>query len=173
MQEHHSPKHYQHLTVMALLSFIAMYMLMYSMVNALSNVFNNVNQVYMAGVMASPMVIIELVVMRQMYADARLNTLIAAAAVIVGVALFVLLRQQSGVGDRQFLRSMIPHHASAILMCNEASIRDAEIRRLCGEIVSSQQREIDQMKTILRRLGESRQASRHVVPYRQVADDSH
>ncbi len=53
---------------------------------------------------------------------------------------------------RQFLRSMIPHHAGAILMCQEASIQDAEIRRLCGGIVSSQQSEIDQMKAMLDRL---------------------
>jgi uncharacterized protein (DUF305 family) len=34
------------------------------------------------------------------------------------------------VGDKQFLRSMIPHHAGAILMCEKASIKDAEIRAL-------------------------------------------
>jgi Domain of unknown function (DUF305) len=44
---------------------------------------------------------------------------------------------------------MIPHHAGAILMCGEASIRDAEINELCKTIISSQQSEIDQMKTIL------------------------
>ena len=54
---------------------------------------------------------------------------------------------------RQFLRSMIPYHASAILMCNEAAIQDAEIRTLCGAIASSQQAEIEQMQTKLRALG--------------------
>jgi uncharacterized protein (DUF305 family) len=37
-------------------------------------------------------------------------------------------------------------------MCEEASIRDAEIKRLCGAIVSSQRSEIEQMKAILARL---------------------
>lgn len=64
---------------------------------------------------------------------------------------FVLIRTQTTVGDRQFLRSMIPHHSGAILMCREAPIRDAEIKALCGGIIRSQQREIDQMKTILAR----------------------
>lgn len=36
-------------------------------------------------------------------------------------------------------------------MCREAPIRDAEIKALCGGIIRSQQREIDQMKTILAR----------------------
>lgn len=48
---------------------------------------------------------------------------------------------------------MIPHHAGAILMCRKASVADAEIKSLCQDIISSQQREIDQMKDILARLG--------------------
>jgi uncharacterized protein (DUF305 family) len=47
---------------------------------------------------------------------------------------------------------MIPHHAGAILMCERAPIQDAEIKQLCGEIISSQQKEIDQMKSMLARL---------------------
>jgi uncharacterized protein (DUF305 family) len=47
---------------------------------------------------------------------------------------------------------MIPHHAGAILMCEQAAIEDSEIRELCGTIISSQQAEIGQMKAILRRL---------------------
>jgi uncharacterized protein (DUF305 family) len=47
---------------------------------------------------------------------------------------------------------MIPHHAGAILMCEQASLYDAEIKDLCGRIINSQQEEIDQMKAILQRL---------------------
>jgi uncharacterized protein (DUF305 family) len=47
---------------------------------------------------------------------------------------------------------MIPHHAGVILMCEEASLEDAEIEKLCKDIKSSQQTEIDQMKEILQRL---------------------
>jgi uncharacterized protein (DUF305 family) len=64
----------------------------------------------------------------------------------------MLIRQQSAIGDSQFLRSMIPHHAGAILMCRQAPIRDAEIKDLCRSIIASQQREIDQMKAALSRL---------------------
>jgi uncharacterized protein (DUF305 family) len=63
-----------------------------------------------------------------------------------------LIRQQTLVSDRQFLRSMIPHHAGAILMCRQAPIADPEIQRLCTTIISSQQAEIDQMKAKLREL---------------------
>jgi hypothetical protein len=146
---HAGKSHYRHLGIMTALSFIAMYILMYAMVDALDNVYMNFNQVYMAGLMAAPMVLIELAVMRSMYHDKRLNALIAGAAVVAAIVFFLFIRQQSAIGDRQFLRSMIPHHASAILMCNEASISDAGIKRLCQNILSSQQAEIDQMKAML------------------------
>jgi uncharacterized protein (DUF305 family) len=47
---------------------------------------------------------------------------------------------------------MIPHHAGAILMCEEAPIQDPEIKQLRSSIIASQQAEIDQMKAILNRL---------------------
>lgn len=144
-----SDSHYLRLGIMTVLSFIAMYFLMYTMVNGIDNVYMNFNQVYMAGLMAAPMVLIELALMSSMYRDKRLNALIAAAAVVAAVVFFLFIRRQTAIGDRQFMRSMIPHHASAILMCQQASIGDADIKRLCQGIVSSQQAEIDQMKVLL------------------------
>jgi uncharacterized protein (DUF305 family) len=38
-------------------------------------------------------------------------------------------------------------------MCREADLSDPEILTLCTQILESQQREIDQMKAILERLG--------------------
>ena len=149
---HANKNHYGKLGIMAGLSFLAMYFLMYAMVNVPGNVFMNVNQVYMAGLMAAPMVLIELVLMSAMYQNKRMSAVIGAITVLVAVAFFLFIRQQAAIGDRQFLRSMIPHHASAILMCQQASISDARIRQLCNApegIVSSQQREIEQMKTML------------------------
>jgi hypothetical protein len=145
-------QHYRQLLIMAALSFVSMYVLMYAMVDAFGNVYNSVNQVYMAGLMTAPMIGIELIVMRGMYYDKRRNAVIFAASVIAGIACFGFIRQQTGVTDRQFLRSMIPHHAGAILMCQEAPIQDADIRSLCQSIMAGQQAEIDQMKAKLRDL---------------------
>src|SRR3954468_3339722 len=58
---------------MVMLSFLAMYILMYAMVNSLGNVYNNLNQFYMAGLMAMPMAIIELLLMAAMYPNKRIN----------------------------------------------------------------------------------------------------
>ncbi|WP_197521012.1 hypothetical protein [Bradyrhizobium icense] len=64
---------YGHLAVMTALSFIAMFILMYAMIDRFADVYPNVNQFYMAGLMAAPMLIIELLVMRGMYPDTRMN----------------------------------------------------------------------------------------------------
>ena len=140
------------LLLMTVLMFISMYVLMYAMVDRFENVYPNLNQFYMAGLMTAPMILIELALMGMMYENKRLNAILMAVSVIVGVALFWFIRQQTAVGDQQFLRSMIPHHGAAILMCEQASIQNPEIQDLCASIISGQQSEIDQMQAKLREL---------------------
>ena len=150
METHKPP--YKKLMIMAVLSFISMYILMYAMVNEFGNIFLNINQFYMAGLMAAPMVIIEIVLMSSMYTNKKLNAVIIAGSSLALIAFFVFIRQQTVVSDRQFLKSMIPHHAGAILMCEEADIEDPEIEELCRTIIASQQQEIQQMKAKLEEL---------------------
>ena len=47
---------------------------------------------------------------------------------------------------------MIPHHAGALLMCGQATLRDPEVRALCKRIRASQQSEIELMEAKLREL---------------------
>ena len=65
----HGKKMYLKLLLMAVLSFVSMYVLMYSMVNTFEDVYPSFNQFYMAGLMAAPMVLIEVVLMSAMYKD--------------------------------------------------------------------------------------------------------
>ena len=149
MKEMMHKQAYLKLLYMALLSFASMYILMYAMVNQFANVYPNINQFYMAALMTMPMVLIEMIVMSSMYMDKNRNKLIIILSFIALVVFFLLIRYQSDVSDKQFLKSMIPHHAAAILMCQETKIKDPEINALCSNIISSQQQEIDQMKTLL------------------------
>src|SRR5918996_562215 len=134
--------HYIRLGAMAILSFIAMFVLMYSMVDVFANVFVNLNQFYMAALMAAPMVLIELALMSAMYPNKKWNVVIGAISAVALILFWFCIRQQVAISDKQFLRSMIPHHAGAILMCEKASMHDPEIKQLCHEIISSQRREI-------------------------------
>lgn len=143
--------HYWQLLIMIVLSFLAMFLLMYAMVNVMGNVYFSFNQIYMAALMAAPMALIELGVMRAMYQQKKLSALFIGGGVIVTLLAFLFIRQQTAISDNQFLRSMIPHHAGAILMCERASLEEPELKALCESIISSQQREIDQMKALLAR----------------------
>lgn len=143
---------YKKLALMVVLSFAAMYILMYAMVDKFSNVIPNVNQFYMAGLMTMPMMIIELIVMGSMYKKKKLNIILFASGSIVLIVFFLCIRQQAGVGDKQFLKSMIPHHAAAILMVEKTPIEDPEIQELANKIIVSQQAEIEQMKAKLKEL---------------------
>jgi uncharacterized protein (DUF305 family) len=87
-----------------------------------------------------------------MYPKRKWNVLILAISVASLGAFWFAIRQQWAISDRQFLRSMIPHHAGAILMCHEAPIEDPEVRQLCRGIIASQQAEIGQMKAKLETL---------------------
>ncbi len=140
---------YRNLFWMVVISFVAMYALMYMMVNEYANVYSNLNQFYMAGLMTIPMLIIELVLMRSMYMNQRLNVLIVGFSLLTLAGLVILIRQQVAISDREFLKSMIPHHASALLMCQRAALQDPGVKQLCKSIMASQQKEIDYMRAKL------------------------
>lgn len=141
--------HYGRLLLMMALSFMAMYALMYAMVDQLANVYHNVNQFYMAGLMAAPMLLIELWLMSGMYPNRRRNLILAGVTLVFMLFCWWGIRTQAAVTDRQFIRSMIPHHAGAILMCEENRLRDPELVKLCQDIITSQRQEIEQMKQLL------------------------
>jgi hypothetical protein len=143
---------YQRFAVMMVLSFVLMFAFMYAMVDSLANVYPNLNQAYMAGLMVAPMAILELLLMGGMYPNKKWNVVIIGLAALFLLLCWFGIREQTAITNKSFLRSMIPHHAGAILMCNKAPITDAELRDLCSNIVKSQQQEIDQMKNMLQRL---------------------
>ena len=149
--QHRTRRHYWLLGANLLVSTVIMYFVMFTMIWSTADLFNNLNTFYMALMMATPMVVLMLLFMRSMYTNARLNAVLYAAFALVFALSFYAMREQSLIGDRQFLRSMIPHHSGAILMCERAAIEDAEIRSLCAGIVEGQRAEIEQMKAILAR----------------------
>lgn len=153
LAEDHSG-HYRKLLIMAILSFIAMYILMYSMANSIKNVYPNINQFYMAALMTMPMIIIELALMGRMYQNKKLNIILIVFCSAGLIAFFSLIQFQTAVSDKQFLKGMIPHHAAAILMSEQSKSHDPEIKKLQQEIIYSQQEEIRVMKEKLKQLDE-------------------
>src|SRR5436190_24201336 len=107
---------YTNLFFMAVLSFVSMYGLMYMMVDKYIDVYPNLNQFYMAGMMTAPMIIIELLLMGSMYQNKLVNLLIIAFSFLILLLFIFFIRSQAAISDKEFLKSMIHHHGGAILM---------------------------------------------------------
>jgi hypothetical protein len=151
MSEDMTRKNYLMLAVNLFAGAMIMYLGMFAMIWSASEFIQNVNFVYMALIMWAPMSAVMLWTMRDMYPSKRLNLSLFLIFALVFVLSLWGMRDQLLVGDRQFLRSMIPHHSGAILMCERSNLSDPEIKALCEGIVRGQQAEITQMKAILAR----------------------
>lgn len=151
--------HYAMFAVNMLLSLVIMYFVMFSMIDGWGDFRNNLNMLYMALTMVAPMGIIMLATMRGMYHNKSLNVVLCAGLAALFVAAFAGTRQQTVIGDRQFIASMVPHHSGAILMCREANLKDLELVKLCDQISSSQRKEIEQMNAVRARLNAGSKSS--------------
>lgn len=151
MDRQMAAKNYRMLGISFVVMLILMYLIMFTMIYSLGEFIQNINFFYMAIMMATPMTVMMPLMMGSMYPDRKLNLFVYVGCALLFVLAFIGIRTQALVGDTQFLRSMIPHHSGAILMCEQANIKDPQIKSLCGEIIKSQAEEIDQMKGILKR----------------------
>ena len=143
---------YRHLAAETTISAIIMYLVMFVMIDSLGSFYNNVNMFYMTLMMVAPMVVIMLVgSMRSMFPNKKLNYILVGSLAVIFFLSWAFIRWQYPIGNTQFLRSMIPHHSGAILMCQESELTDPEIIKLCDGIIKGQEQEIDEMKAILER----------------------
>lgn len=131
------------------IDFVIMYFVMYTMIAGTDELYLNINNLYMPLMMVAAMAVVMLVTMRSMFPQLGLNRVLVLVAAAVFAASFAGMRTQAAVGDAQFLRSMIPHHSGAILMCEQANLTDPKVIALCAQIIPAQKAEIAQMKAIL------------------------
>jgi len=142
---------YVSLALQTIISGIIMYLVMFVMIDSLGSFYNNLNMLYMTLMMVAPMVVLMILAMKHMFPSRSANAALLAVSAVAFLGSFALIRSQTTIGDTQFLRSMIPHHSGAILMCREAKLSDPQIIVLCERIKKSQALEIDEMKAILAR----------------------
>ncbi len=133
-------------------SFVIMYSVMFFNVDVLDHIMLSQTRTYMSILMIAPMAIVMLLYMWGMYENKKLNYLILAAALLVGAGTYHLLRQQTFVDDVAWMRAMIPHHSSAIMVSQKAHLKDPEAQRLAKDIIEAQEREIAEMKKMIDRL---------------------
>ena len=143
---------YNKFILMMVISFVIMYSVMFLNVDELNHIYISETRIYMALLMISPMAVVRMAMMGRMYPDKKVNTYIIGGAIVLFGVVFAALRTQTPVGDVQYMKAMIPHHSSAIMVSKHANIQDPEVKKLSEEIIRSQEEEIAQMKAILQRM---------------------
>ena len=138
--------------LMMVTSFIYMYAAMFLNVAQFDHIMLSQTRTFMTFLMVAPMAIIMLLFMLSMYVNKKLNALIIGSAVVIFAVSYYLLRSQTTVSDEAYIKAMIPHHSSAILVSQEADLKDPETIALAREIIEAQKREIAQMRKILYRI---------------------
>ncbi len=148
----HAAHPYRRLFIELALDFVIMFFVMYAMIASAKHLYFNIGNAYMTLMMVAPMMALMIFFMGKMYPSPSTNRLLVGLAALIFAVGWFGMREQLGVGDAQFLRSMIPHHSGAILMCEKAKLADPEVVKLCGNIINAQNREIAQMQDILQRI---------------------
>lgn len=143
---------YKKFVIMMLISFFIMYIVMFLNMDKLSHYHTSITRIYMAILMVTPMAIVMLILMGKMYPNKKTNIIIMLTAAVIFVIVLIGLRTQTPISDVQYMKAMIPHHSSAILNSKKANLKDPEVIRLSKEIITSQEREIAEMETMLKRL---------------------
>jgi predicted nucleotidyltransferase len=152
--EENNPNHslamYKRFALMAVAMFVAMYFIMYAMIDGLQNLIPNINNLYMTLLMVSAMLVIELWIMKGMYQNKKINWAIITVSLAIGIFSWFGIREQLFVGDKEFVKGMIPHHAAAVLMSEKAKLTDPELIELQKNILETQAKEIELMKRKLK-----------------------
>ena len=146
---------YKKFSLMMFISFFIMYIVMFLNINSLGHYHTSITRIYMALLMVAPMAVVMLLMMGKMYPNKMLNIGIVTGAVIIFALVLTGLRTQTPIGDVQYMKAMIPHHSSAILVSKNANLKDPEVKKLAEQIIQSQEKEIAEMETILDRMGKT------------------
>ncbi|MBA2500080.1 MAG: DUF305 domain-containing protein [Chitinophagaceae bacterium] len=143
---------YGKFAMMMLIGLIIMYLVMFLNITELNHYQTSVTRVYMAILMVAPMAFYMIAMMGKMYPSKNINLGIMVGSVVVFAITLWALRAQKPIGDVQYMKAMIPHHSSAILTSKKASISDPEVKKLSLEIIAAQEREIAEMKALIKKL---------------------
>ena len=143
---------YSRFAAMIATSTVIMFGLMYLNVYRWDHAFFSETRAYMALVMGTVMAAVMLAFMLNMLPNRRTNIGIFAGSVLVFIFALWLARSQRTVEDVSWMKAMIPHHSIAILTSERADISDPRVKALADQIIESQRKEIEEMKTLIKEL---------------------
>jgi hypothetical protein len=131
-------------------SVVAMYLLTYlNSYDITAHAWFSETRLFMSLIMGSAMAVIMLSYMFGMYRSTKVNLAIYAGSAVLFITALWLVRSQETVSDVDYMEAMIPHHSIAILTSERARIEDARVKKLAGEIIEAQRREIREMEWLI------------------------
>lgn len=131
---------YKKFGLMMLTSFIIMYAIMFLNADRFEHVMLSNTRTYMTLLMVAPMAISMMLFMWGMYKNKRLNYTIMGISTLVFVGSFYMLRNQNFIADVQYMKAMIPHHSSEIMVSQSATFKDPEAKKLAEDIIEAQKK---------------------------------
>jgi uncharacterized protein (DUF305 family) len=155
---HEGAPMYRNFLAMIATSTVLMFALTYLTTYQADHVFFSQTRMWMALVMGAAMALVMLGFMRHMLKDRQRNMAIIAGAIAVFALALWLVRSQRTVDDVAWMRAMIPHHSIAILTSRRAHIEDPRVRKLADGIIEAQEREIGEMKALIKDLDHKQDA---------------
>ena len=165
MQQQHMMKmSWGRFAAMIAASTVIMFFLMYQLVYSADHAMFSLNRLLAALIMGAVMTVVMLAFMWKMYEGQGVKITVVAVAAAVAVALLATNRSQALVGDTTFMKAMIPHHSIAINNARKASISDPRVRELADKIITSQVREIAEMKALIHDIGANGERGQQSLP---------
>jgi uncharacterized protein (DUF305 family) len=143
---------YKNFWITLAISFFIMYSVMFLNMDDSSHYHTSLTRIYMALLMVAPMAVVMMLMMGKMYPNRKTNLGIMVAGTLVFIISLVALRTQTPISDVQYMKAMIPHHSSAIMVSKRANLKDPEVKKLSEQIIKSQEEEITQMQNIIERM---------------------
>jgi hypothetical protein len=116
-----------------------------------NGIYNDINKAYMALLMGGLMGIIHYIIMiwqghytKEIWFGLGLWT-------IISLVFIILIRKQTLINDKEFLKSMTEHHDMALLMSEKIinKTRDRDLANFANNIIRTQQNEINWMRNKL------------------------
>lgn len=101
---------------------------MFLNVAAIDHIYNSLTRTYRTLLMIALMAILMMAFMWKTYPNTKVNFGVITVSIILFISTLTLLRTQEPVGDKQWMKAMIPHHSSAIITSNNANLKDPEVK---------------------------------------------
>ena len=145
-------------------STVIMFFLMYQLVYSADHAMFSLSRLLSALIMGAVMTVVMLAFMWNMYEGRGIRVTVVIIAAAAVVALLAINRSQALIGDTAFMKAMIPHHSIAINNARKASISDPRVRKLADKIITSQVREIAEMKALIHDIDASGERGQKSLP---------